>query len=127
MIDGRTYFANSNGDILNAEGKKLTMKYCPAKHVSKPNMHGAYPQVNIAGRAHIIHRLVCTAFWGKPLPGQECHHLNGNKFDNRPSNLIWLTKPLHLRFDRAVKEGCIYIHQDPNDIIEWEMSHHVEN
>lgn len=42
-----------------------------------------------------VHRLVCLAFHKKPVNPEinvEPNHINGNKHDNRPSNLEWLTR-----------------------------------
>jgi hypothetical protein len=38
-----------------------------------------------------VHRLVLDAFVGPKRPGEHCRHLNGNKRDNRLSNLKWGT------------------------------------
>lgn len=43
-------------------------------------------------RNHYVHRLVLTAFNGKPKSGQEGNHLNGIKNDNRLEKLEWVTK-----------------------------------
>jgi hypothetical protein len=41
---------------------------------------------------YLVHRFVCKAFNGRPLPEQTCcRHLNGIKTDNRPENLAWGT------------------------------------
>lgn len=42
-------------------------------------------------RPQLVHRLVLAAFYGKPKPGQEARHLNGDQADNRLSNLQWGT------------------------------------
>ena len=115
LIGGKTYYADTDGNILNAKGRKLKPLLSPGNHISRPNMHGAYPQVNIDGKRPTVHKLVCTAFWGLPKPNHVCHHLDGNKFNNRPDNLIWVSREEHPNFDRAVRNGVIYKHVIPND------------
>lgn len=39
-----------------------------------------------------VHRLVCEAFHGPCPEGMECCHANGDRMDNRPSNLRWDTR-----------------------------------
>lgn len=39
-----------------------------------------------------LHTFICRAFHGEPQPGQEVAHANGNRTDNRASNLRWATK-----------------------------------
>ena len=108
VIGGKTYYADSYGNIRNAKGHILKPKFSPAMQTA-PNTHGGvYPTVNIANKDRNIHILVCTAFWGPRKPGQHCHHLDGNKFNNRPTNLIFLDPDEHHRFDRAVREGKIF-------------------
>ena len=38
-----------------------------------------------------VHSAVLRTFVGPPPPGQECRHLNGDKHDNRLSNVRWGT------------------------------------
>lgn len=38
-----------------------------------------------------VHRLVASAFLGKPKKGQVVNHKNRERGDNRPSNLEWTT------------------------------------
>lgn len=52
-----------------------------------------------------IHQLVCEAFHGPKPDGHEVRHLNGNRQDNRPSNLAWGTRSENAR-DRTRHGTC---------------------
>jgi len=105
LIGGKNYFSNDDGHILNANNHVMTFKFSPYDAIG---LRGSYhPHLSIGGKELNAHRLICAARWGLPRKGQECHHLNGNKFDNRPMNLIWLSKTRHRLYDnrlRALKE-----------------------
>ncbi len=45
-----------------------------------------------ASRLCRVNRLVCTAFEGEPLPGQQAAHGNGIRTDDCASNLCWKTR-----------------------------------
>jgi len=65
-------------------------------HVSnrlmKPSLDSSgRPAVCIAHRALRVHRLVAAAFLGPCPEGQEVRHLNGDRTDNRLSNLAYGT------------------------------------
>ena len=106
LIGGKTYYADSDGNIRNTKGRILKPQFSPAARNYKRG--SCHPHVSINGKENSIHILVCAAFWGLRKPGQQCHHLDGNKFNNRPSNLIFLYPAEHRRFDRAVREGQIF-------------------
>ena len=42
------------------------------------------------GHSEYVHRLVCSAFHG-PSNGRQVNHKNGDRLDNRPENLEWVT------------------------------------
>lgn len=102
------------------------------------------------------HTLVALTWIGPRRKGYQCHHLNGITTDNRASNLIWLSRADHKRYDarqKALREllGNLQIfsrrdfirfarmsevsftamlahyHRDPSfDQMEYDMTHHME-
>ncbi len=67
----------------------------PRKMTPTPNSRG-YPTVTVRDddgsvRYRRVHRMVLRTFVGEPPPGHIARHLNGNKLDNRLSNLDWGT------------------------------------
>ena len=67
-----------------------------------PNFKG-YERVTLCNRRgnktiYSVHRLVALAFIENPLLKPEINHINGNKRDNRISNLEWVTG----------KENCLH-------------------
>lgn len=67
--------------------------------------YGGYVKVSLYGNgeshARSVHQLVAQAFIDNPKSKKEIHHKNGNKEDNRPDNLVWVTSWEHGEFTRA--------------------------
>ena len=154
LTEGTRCYADDDGNIVNENGTKRPPYFYPYDHLHRGG--SKYPYTRFNNKPKEIHRLICAARWGLPRKGQECHHLNGDKFDNRPSNLIWLSKSRHRLYDARLKSlktlftnvsifsrrdfirfanmseasfqsMLAKYHRDPSfDQMEYDMTHHME-
>nr|DAL34361.1 MAG TPA_asm: homing endonuclease [Caudoviricetes sp.] len=109
----RGYEISSQGRVRSVDRVTLTTSghaRCYRGHVITPARHvrGGYLFVNLSvdGRQHHrkVHALVCEAFNGeKPDSATLVRHLDGNIYNNTPSNLQWGTASENL--NDAVRHG----------------------
>ena len=82
VVGHEGYRVSANGRVLGKSGKILS---------PVDNGHG-YMSVPISGAPRrYVHQLVLEAFVGPRPDGYQARHLNGNRGDNRASNLAWGT------------------------------------
>lgn len=75
----------------NRWGKFIRIRQGKILRQSKRSKNRGYLQCSIKNHPRAVHRMVALAFHGVPLKGYVINHKNGNKFDNRPKNLEWVT------------------------------------
>ena len=84
------YEVGSDGTVWSAKSGQRVPK------IATYDSHRGYCFVHLWDRntrkKFWIHTLVLVAFSGPRPDRYECHHLNGNKLDNRIDNLKWGTK-----------------------------------
>lgn len=84
--------SSRDGFLLLSEDGEVVSLYKKRARVLKPTLCGEYHAVNAAGRTTHIHRLMAETWFGPPpFPNAVVRHLDGDRFNNRLSNLAWGT------------------------------------
>ena len=78
-----------------------TLAWRPGK-ILKPfvrpiGYHAVNLSVDAERRIFLIHRLVAASFIGPCPDGHQCNHKDGNKGNNSPANLEWVTPKQNIR------------------------------
>ena len=85
------YYVSNQGRLYSTLHHKLI----------QPEISDGYARVFIKDPAlnhfkhYYVHILVATEFCKGKSEGAEVHHKDTNKLNNRASNLLWLSKPVH--------------------------------
>lgn len=99
---GKPLYCSADGRFFNHKGRELRPSVLRQRTWRSHNgISGShYPSMRQYGNCHILIALT----WIGPRPeGYECHHRNGDMYDNRASNLIWLSHDDHRRYDAALR------------------------
>jgi hypothetical protein len=67
-----------------------------------------YMQKNVNLKKFKVHDLIAGAFLGEKPENYDVDHINGNRADNRPSNLRYVTRSENLRGYQKVRGKCQY-------------------
>lgn len=81
--------ASDDGHIRNVKTSQSPKTYV--------NNSGYYVGYFHQYGTQLVHRLVCLAFHPNPQNLAHVNHINGNKLDNRPENLEWISPGDNIR------------------------------
>lgn len=84
------YIVKSDGTIWIELKNKL-------KQTGLTKNKDGYFRMTIKGKIELVHRIIASEFVDGWFEGAEVDHINGNKEDNRPENLEWVTKQENLK------------------------------
>lgn len=99
--------------------------------ILKPSrLNSGYLGVKVGGKGTTVHAVVTLAFIGqRPTPAHTVNHKNGDKHDNRPANLEWLTQAENNRhavevLGRQSGRPCKPKSTDDRDVIPLDLRKH---
>lgn len=111
-IEGWPYEVSDAGRVRRLKGYKARAMVLNPRHVIGKGSTKPYARVTLVvkqrRRCVFVHRLVLESFKGMaPSPQHQCNHINGEKLDNRPGNLEWVTRRQNIRhaLDTGLRTG----------------------
>ncbi len=102
LINGECYIAKDMGDGLTVIKKTGEIYSIRTHSIIATEPHA---KVSWYGVQVLASHLVAAAYLPEPEePDMELHHIDGNPANNRPNNLVWLTKEQHQEAHRKMRE-----------------------
>lgn len=100
-VDNETYAVSNMGRVKRIKFNRYTKN---GEYLLVPiiNSNGYLNvSLNSAGKHFRVHRLVCRAFHGEPLPDQtDVNHIDNDRTNNRADNLHWCTRKENLHWGK---------------------------
>ena len=92
------YQVSNQGKVRSVtRGRNTYIGRCLSAATTTKGYHRVTLSLNGVDKKAHVHRLVAEAFIGLRPDGYEVNHRNGNKTDNRPSNLQYVTPSENIR------------------------------
>jgi hypothetical protein len=88
IVDGTRVTCYSDGSVY--PDKRWSKRTFGCKN------NRGYPIVGINRKKFLVHRLIAKAFLGKEAKGHQVDHIDGDKSNNKPSNLRYVTPSQNL-------------------------------
>lgn len=98
--DGLIYSRRRRGRIPGLTDKWNLVKGCRARG----GYLGVAPWVDGKGSYRKVHTMIAEAWHGPRPEGTDVHHVNCCRQDNRPENLIYLPRGVHLRLHKRIRD-----------------------
>lgn len=99
-IEDSRYAVSNMGRVKRIQFGRYTKN---GEYLIQPqaNKHG-YMEITFSPRTRVrVHRLVCRAFHGEPLPEQtDVNHKDNDRTNNRAENLEWMTRKENLHWGK---------------------------
>lgn len=120
QIKDSNYYVNEDGEVKNGKTNKII------KGVKTKN---GYLRVGINGKLIRVHRLVAEAFLEKEIGKTQINHKDGNKENNKASNLEWCTPSENIKhaFDNGLKKPDYRNIKEPRPVIQLDLQGNVVN
>jgi len=100
--------------------ESLQVRHKIGKNIKSCYMDKGYLKLNLQGEGDkrykpYLHQLSAWVFVPNPENKPEVHHIDEDKLNNAPSNLMWVTKSEHRKISK--ENGQIFMKVSPEDVV----------